>query len=236
MLAALRPAFERGDAFLLRVGRHSGAESVTLDGVRDIRIMQGRGMPARFADEATTVWLAAERENITRGDLLPFGWLLVERADAPEIPALREWCDRQPKPDLAAIQAKLGAARAQAEAEAERAAQEQAAREAEKAEAARIAAEKEAARLQLTPNLQEVEALAEALRASVVALRGGKVKANTELHARARALAKRGLAEGWPLAERSVLADMLTQELPKAVQIDNWKDERKKLQLAQLGA
>lgn len=235
LLAALRPAFERGDAFLLRVGRHSGAESVTLDGVRDIRIMQGRGMPARFADEATTVWLAAERENITRGDLLPFGWLLVERADAQEIPALREWCDRQPKPDLAAIQAKLVAARAQAEAEAARAAQEQAAREAEKAEAARIAAEKEVARLQLTPNLQDVEALAEALRASIAALRGGKVKANTELHARARALAKRALAEGWSLAERKALADMVTEELPRAVQID-WKDERKKLQIAQLSA
>jgi hypothetical protein len=170
-----------------------------------------------------------------RSGLLPFGWLLVERADAPEIPALREWCDRQPKPDLAAIQAKLVAARAQAEAEAVRAAQEQANREAEKAEAARIVAEKEAARLQLTPNLQDVEALAEALRASIAALRGGKVKANTELHARARALAKRALAEGWSLAERKALADMVTEELPRAVQID-WKDERKKLQIAQLSA
>ncbi|BDI03597.1 RAMP superfamily CRISPR-associated protein [Sphaerotilus microaerophilus] len=240
LLAALRPAFERGDAFLLRVGRHSGAEAVTLDGVRRISVMQGKDERGRNQykdmDEATTIWLAAERENITRGDLLPFGWLLVEHADAPEIPALREWCDRQPKPDLGAIQAKLDGARAQAEAEAARAAQEQAAREAEKAEAARIAAEKEAARLQLTPNRQDVEALAEALRASVVALRGGKVKANTELHARTRALVKRALAEGWPLTERSVLADMLTQELPKAVQIDNWKDERKKLQLAQLCA
>lgn len=239
LLAALRPAFERGDAFLLRVGRHSGAEAVTLDGVRRISVMQGKDERGRNQykdmDEATTVWLATERENITRGDLLPFGWLLVERADAPEIPTLREWCDRQPKPDLAAIQAKLDAARAQVEAEAAQAAQEQAAREAEKAEAARIAAEKEAARLQLTPNLQDVEALAEALRASVVALRGGKVKANTELHARARALVKRGLAEGWPLVERKALADMLTEELPKAVQID-WKDERKKLQIAQLCA
>jgi CRISPR-associated protein Csm5 len=234
LLEALGPALERGDAFVLRVGRHSGAESVTLDGVRDIRIMQGRGT-ARFAQEATTVWLAAERENITRGDLRPFGWLLVERADASEIPALREWCDRQPKPDLAAIQAKLGRARAHAKEEAARAAQEQAAREAERADAARIAAEKEAARLQLTPNLQDVEALAEALRASVVALRGGKVKANTELHARARALAKRALAENWPLDERKALADMLTAELPKAVQID-WKDERKKLQIVQLMA
>lgn len=233
LLASLQPALERGDAFLLRVGRHSGAESVTLDGVRDIRIMQGKGMPPRFSDEATTLWLAAERENITRGALLPFGWLLVERADAPEIPALREWCERQPKPDLAAIQARLDLARAQAIAAEARAAEERAARAAAEAEAALTAAEKEAARGQLTPNLQEVDKLGEALRSSVDALRGGKVKPNTELHARARALAKRALAEGWPQSERQMLARMLEQELPKAVQID-WKDERKKLQIAQL--
>ena len=32
-----------GDAFLLRVGRHIGAEALTLNGVRSIKIMQGRG-------------------------------------------------------------------------------------------------------------------------------------------------------------------------------------------------
>jgi CRISPR-associated protein Csm5 len=235
LLRQLEPDMKSGKLMLLRVGRHSGAEAVTVADVRWISI-KGRGRPPKnyWAAHPTTLWLAGQRMT-DRSGLLPFGWLLVERADAPEIPALREWCDRQPKPDLAAIQAKLVAARAQAEAEAVRAAQEQANREAEKAEAARIVAEKEAARLQLTPNLQDVEALAEALRASIAALRGGKVKANTELHARARALAKRALAEGWSLAERKALADMVTEELPRAVQID-WKDERKKLQIAQLSA
>jgi len=33
---------QRGDVFLLRVGRHSGAESVTLNGVRDIKLMLGK--------------------------------------------------------------------------------------------------------------------------------------------------------------------------------------------------
>lgn len=233
LLNALQPAFERGDAFLLRVGRHSGAESVTLDGVREIRIMQGNGMSARTDSESTTIWLAAEREEITRGALLPFGWLLVEREDAPEIPALRQWCDRQPKPDLDAIRSRLDEARAQSEAASASAAQEQAMRDDARAEAARMAAQKEATRNQLTPNLQEVDRLAEALRASVVSMRGGKVKANTELHAKARALAKRALAETWPQSERSVLAEMLSQELSQAVQID-WKDERKKLQIAAL--
>ena len=46
-------------AFLLRVGRHSGAESVTLD------------------NEATTWWLASDRIDANTG-LLPFGWVLIE--------------------------------------------------------------------------------------------------------------------------------------------------------------
>ena len=69
----------------------------------------------------------------------------------------------------------------------------------------------------------------------VEVLRGGRDKANTEWHTKARNLAKRALAEGWPQSERAELAEMLAQELPKAVQID-WKDERKKLQIALLNA
>ncbi|MFM2058028.1 MAG: hypothetical protein RLY71_2413 [Pseudomonadota bacterium] len=233
LLVALQPALQRGDAFLLRVGRHSGAESVTLDGVREIRVMQGKGMPARQSDESTTLWLAAEHENVTRGALLPFGWLLVERADAPELPALRAWCEQQPKPDLAAIQARLAEARVQAEREAAETAAALAARQAAEAEAARLAAEAAARLAALTPNLRDVEALANALRDRVTVLRGGKDKPNTEWHGKARTLAKRALAEGWPQAERAALAAMLEQELPNAVQLD-WKDERKKLQITQL--
>ncbi|WP_447974759.1 RAMP superfamily CRISPR-associated protein [Nitrospira sp. Kam-Ns4a] len=66
-------------AFLLRVGRHCGAESVTLRGVRHIKIMKGQGRPLEYRDEATTIWLAA-RERDQQSGLLPFGWLLVEYA------------------------------------------------------------------------------------------------------------------------------------------------------------
>lgn len=235
MLQAIRPDLVTGKAMLLRVGRHSGAEAVTIAGYRWISI-KGRGRPPKnyWASHPTTLWLAGSRMN-DRAGLLPFGWLLVERADAPELPALREWCDRQPKPDLVAVRARLADARAQAAAEAERAAQAEAQRRADEAAAARAATE-QAARIEaMTPNLREVEALAEALRARVTVLRGGKDKPNTELHAKARVLAKRALAEGWPQPERAALADMLAQQLPLAVQID-WKDERKKLQIAQLSA
>jgi CRISPR-associated protein Csm5 len=68
---------KNGDAFLLRVGRHSGAESVTLRGVRKIRIMKGRGQSAQEATSATTVWLAARQRGQMTG-LMPFGWTLAE--------------------------------------------------------------------------------------------------------------------------------------------------------------
>lgn len=236
LVDSLQPALETGDAFLLRVGRHSGAESVTLDGVREISIKQGRGMPAKFSTEgAGTLWLAAEHENTTRGGLLPFGWLLVERADAPELPALRDWCARQPKPDLAAVRTRLAEARARAAAELERAAQVEANRRAGEAAAAQAAAEQQARTAALSPNLQEVEALDTALHHRITTLRGGQDKPNTELHSRARALARRALAEGWPADERRHLADVLEQRLPRALRLD-WKDERKKLQIALLRA
>ena len=73
----MRGLLESNRAFLLRVGRHSGAESVTLDGVRDIRIMTPQGQPNRWEEEATTWWLASDRIDASFG-LFPFGWLLVE--------------------------------------------------------------------------------------------------------------------------------------------------------------
>ena len=57
LIAALKPALDGGGAMLLRVGRHSGAESVTFDRHRWIRIMEGRGK-AHWARDATTIWLA----------------------------------------------------------------------------------------------------------------------------------------------------------------------------------
>lgn len=80
-------ALEEGRAFLLRAGRHSGAESVTLSGVRSIKIMKGRGEQPDFMDEAKTLWLAANERQAHR-QLLPFGWLLVEPCrDESDLPS-----------------------------------------------------------------------------------------------------------------------------------------------------
>lgn len=60
----------------IRIGRHSGAESVTIEGHRRIKIMQGRDKPPISSSTgATTFWLAAEaRTDYDRAHLQPFGW------------------------------------------------------------------------------------------------------------------------------------------------------------------
>ena len=61
-----RPA---GNQFLLRVGKHSGARAVTVDGERKILIMQGKGKKPKISEEETTAWLINKQ---------PFGRLLCE--------------------------------------------------------------------------------------------------------------------------------------------------------------
>ncbi|MBB1125595.1 RAMP superfamily CRISPR-associated protein [Thiospirillum jenense] len=80
-------------AFLLRLGFHSGAESVTLNGVRDIKIMQGKDPKTgktrfEYLPVTKTIWLAAH-DIQERRELLPFGWVLVETAAVGQ--ALPSW-------------------------------------------------------------------------------------------------------------------------------------------------
>lgn len=70
---------------LFRIGRHSGAESLTVEGLRKIKIMQGKDKQAIFSKTgATTFWLAAEeRTDYSREQLQPFGWAsLVKMTEA----------------------------------------------------------------------------------------------------------------------------------------------------------
>lgn len=75
-IAATASLFSK-DGLPVRVGRHSGAESVTIEGHRQIRI-KGRGVQ----DHATTLWLASEEprpRNIQ--PLQPFGWCEIMKLD-----------------------------------------------------------------------------------------------------------------------------------------------------------
>lgn len=69
----IKCACNKRNAFLLCLGKHGGAESKTIDGLRKIRIMQGKGKPPRFENHATTYWFAHNGK-----ERQPFGWCVVE--------------------------------------------------------------------------------------------------------------------------------------------------------------
>lgn len=80
-------ALQQNKAFLLRLGKHSGAYNKTLDNIRAIEIPQHkeviniRGYDKKVAikvAETPEVRLAATASSKQAVDLLPFGWVLVE--------------------------------------------------------------------------------------------------------------------------------------------------------------
>ena len=91
LLAASAEKRQQGGVFLLRIGRHCGAESVTLNGARRIMV-KGRGRDAEELSAAKTWWLAAANKD-QQHNLLPFGWLLVEVL--PLIDDIPVWTDLQ---------------------------------------------------------------------------------------------------------------------------------------------
>jgi len=73
--------YQKKTAFIVRLGRHSGAEAVTIEGNRKIKIMR-RGGRKEYKNEATTVWLASEQSKPKNNEgLVPFGWAVLEIMD-----------------------------------------------------------------------------------------------------------------------------------------------------------
>jgi CRISPR-associated protein Csm5 len=71
---------DKDNAVSLRLGRHSGAESVTIAGHRNIKIMKIQGDKPGYSDKATTFWLAAETSASDQETTLrPFGWAALEQ-------------------------------------------------------------------------------------------------------------------------------------------------------------
>ncbi|MGV8073747.1 MAG: type III-A CRISPR-associated RAMP protein Csm5 [Syntrophobacteraceae bacterium] len=67
---------ESPSSCLVRVGRHSGAECVTVEGHRDIRIM---GRPPKHDTKSSTIWLASDSRNPAANQaVIPFGWAMIE--------------------------------------------------------------------------------------------------------------------------------------------------------------
>ncbi|OIP91924.1 MAG: type III-A CRISPR-associated RAMP protein Csm5 [Syntrophaceae bacterium CG2_30_58_14] len=93
---------------LARIGRHSGAESVTIEGHRRIRIMKGKGERPGTSDHATTFWLASDAsKSYAKTQLRPFGWVVIGDADALRIdlPAEQPSVESLTEADMAKDQA-----------------------------------------------------------------------------------------------------------------------------------
>ncbi|MBK7677697.1 MAG: type III-A CRISPR-associated RAMP protein Csm5 [Candidatus Accumulibacter sp.] len=227
--------------FLLRVGRHSGAESVTLDGLRSIKILgprEGNRQTFEFRPHSTEKRYASLTRSGDSG-LLPFGWIWIDACDerhrhlsdavgqklaARSRPLREAHADRLLRlEDQAAQRATVAAAMAS-----RKAAAEATARAEIEAQAARARALAE-----MSPNRRRVEEFITDFSARAEQLRGNRENANAAFHTRARALAAD--AVGWSHAERIAAADAIEQWLPQVVKVDI-KDERKKLKLAALRA
>ena len=197
----LGKAVDEDRAFLLRVGRHSGAESVTLNGVRHIKIMKGKGEPPEYLDDAKTVWLASDERQSQR-HLLPFGWLLVEpHWDAAE---LAPWPLKIASSAVADWRAAVRVRQAAVQAEADEIKRREEARLRD-AEEARQAEEARAARLaSLSEEARKIEHLRELLARDRAANRKEAGGALTE---QLVALLKEA-EESWQGPECAALADL----------------------------
>jgi CRISPR-associated protein Csm5 len=190
--------------FLLRVGRHSGAESVTLEGVRQIKILEGKDpqtgkQRSTTAKETKTIWLAAQDKG-QQQEMSPFGWVLVEVETIERAAPMREPLEatcRERAELLARLAAELDKRRAtfeQARQSAQKARQREAEeamrKAAEQAEAARREEERQARLATMSANMRRIEEFRTASAARAEQLRGGKDRQNTEYHDRARKLAR----------------------------------------------
>lgn len=178
ILSAKQEKIKNGQAFLLRIGRHSGAEAVTVAGARNgnIKIMKGKGQPPEYADTPKTLWLAANDPK-QHSQLLPFGWLLVEihaggvpAADNPELAQLcadhhqqaRQWAENHARQQQAFSEQRQ-VAEQKREQEAQQRIADQARQHAEAlaAEQARLAEQQRQA--SLSPMELEIEAFLKAI-------------------------------------------------------------------------
>ena len=76
---------------LIRIGRHSGAESLTVKGHRRIAIRVGGNNYKISEKGATTLWLAAESSKpAAEKNLKPFGWVTLEQLSIEAIGKLEE--------------------------------------------------------------------------------------------------------------------------------------------------
>lgn len=238
----------RGEMFLVRVGRHSGEESVTINGVRNIKIMKGKDQPSEYLDTTKTLWLAA-KEKDQSCHLLPFGWILVEVQ--PIINQFRDCIELKNlcEPYLATRnafseklrkkQAEIEQARVKAEIKVREEAEKTRLRD-EEVKRKKIVEEEYQSRLAaMSIHQRRVEEFITRAKQREIELRGAKEKQNADFQNRARQLVNDALTqEGWTTEEKYAVAMAVEEWLPRIVERldkkEEWKDARRKLKLSLL--
>lgn len=200
---ALDAELQAGKVMLLRVGRHSGAESVTIGGMRSIRIMRGRESPENRS-ESTTLWLAAEHES-DRTNLMPMGWVLIELADESTPRALEAWCSEADRSGLDQARKRAAIAAQQLRQRRERMDALKQERKADAEREARERAEREARKATLTEQGKTIEAWREKLEKH----QGRKQPVSGALYAQLQALIKAALDADWGPQDRTMLAELI---------------------------
>ncbi|RAU17614.1 type III-A CRISPR-associated RAMP protein Csm5 [Nitrincola tibetensis] len=75
-------ALHNNRAMIIHLGKHTGAQDKTLDGIRQIKILGKKGTSPTTRSETTEVRLAAQ-EIEDQTTLLPFGWVVIELESDP---------------------------------------------------------------------------------------------------------------------------------------------------------
>lgn len=220
--SGLKKEIQDGNAMLLRVGKHGGADCNTVDG-RQIKIMlnedqrQNPGNPNRmdkirlcvFDDKPRTTWFCAD-DLANPGDYLPHGWIVLSSKNCEWLSKLSGYQRFQEKR------------------------QKQIDAEVQKAATAKLEAERLSRLATLSPAMLEVENFIAAFKQRSEQMLGRKENPNADFHNRARKLASTALeSSGWTPDEKRAAADAIAEWLPKVVSgID--KDQLKKLKLGAL--
>lgn len=213
----LKELLDSNRVFLLRLGKHGGAEDKTLNGVRSIRIMRPKPQQAEFRDKTTEIRLAAHNVGDTQ-NLMPFGWVLIELGEQ-NLPETMKFVREMAEPAYARL--KKDAARV---AEREKVLEEQHAKEKaerEKREAEEKAEAKKAEALAaMSDEMREIQSLLDRMAKGEDKGKG----AGCQLAISVGKIMDAGMK--WPVTEKQKLLDVIPDLLkylgidPKA---DKWK-------------
>lgn len=217
--------------FLIRVGYHSGAEALTLEGLRSIQI-RTKSREKIYKDHPTTYWLAAESAD-QAVNLLPFGWALVELA--PLGGKLDRWTslENMCSPEAARLDTLIKDLSSYLESykgKWEEALSRKKQSLADEETRAREEAERRASLMAMSPNMRRVQQFSMECIQKIELLAGRMEKPYTEFYTKAQGLVKEARNNGWTREEREALVKAMNEHLPKILQMDS-KSLRQKLEL-----